>query len=121
MNKKWTRDEIILACELTRENGWKGLSATDERVQALSSLLRNNPVHAMDAGDPTFRNVNGVARKTWDIATRHPGYEGKATHGNKLDKEVLNDFLENQAEMVTMAQEIRAELSTPGGSAASLL
>ena len=29
----WTRDELILACDLVLENGWKGMGASDPRVQ----------------------------------------------------------------------------------------
>lgn len=121
MNNNWSRDEIVLACELTMQNGWKGLNATDERVVNLSSLLRRNPIYADLAEDPKFRNLNGVARKTWDIATRHPAYTGKSTHGNKLDKEVLDEFLNQEEGMCTVAREIRSELQTSAGSPASLL
>lgn len=71
--------------------------------------------------DSTFRNPNGVARKTWDIATRHPAYSGKPTHGNRLDKEVLVDFLDHETDMLAMAQEIRTELEFSDDSPASLL
>lgn len=121
MNKNWSRDEIILACELTIQNGWRGLSATDDRVINLSSLLRRNPLHAGLWEDAKFRNPNGVARKTWDIASRHPDYKGKPTHGNKLDKEVLDEFLSQEGDMRTVAQEIRSELQNLAGSPISLL
>lgn len=103
----WTRDEIILACALTLENGWVGLDATDERVQELSALLNASPLHPLEARGEKFRNPNGVARKTWDIASRHPEYTGTPTNGNKLDREVLHDFLSAPGEMAAVARELR--------------
>ena len=40
-NPDWTRDEIILACELVESNGWHRLDANDVRVKALSELLQS--------------------------------------------------------------------------------
>ena len=44
----WTRDEIILACELVEANGWKQLDASDGRVIALSELLQSPAIHPLD-------------------------------------------------------------------------
>jgi hypothetical protein len=84
-NPDWARDKIILACDLVMANGWKGLDAQDGRVIELSALLQLLPVHTHADRNETFRNPNGVARKTFDIATRHPDYRGKPTKGGALD------------------------------------
>jgi hypothetical protein len=34
------------------------------------------PFHPIEVRSDTFRNANGVARKTVDIATHHPDYTG---------------------------------------------
>ncbi|TFE57118.1 HNH endonuclease [Streptomyces sp. ICN441] len=106
-NPDWVRDEIILACQLVMENGWKGLDAQDTRVVELSGLLQLLPIHAEAERNEKFRNPNGVARKTFDIATRHPEYQGKPTNGGALDVAVLNEFLARPEEMTGVAQIIR--------------
>ena len=108
----WTRDELILACDLVLENGWKGMGANDPRVQALSDLLQRLPIHPMELRGPKFRNPNGVGRKTWDIATHHPDYKGAATNAGATDLEVLNDFLHREVEMRQTAQLIREGMNS---------
>ncbi|WP_371480561.1 HNH endonuclease [Kitasatospora sp. NBC_00315] len=107
-NPDWAWDEIVLACAVTADNHWKGLSATDPRVAELSSLLQILPIHGLSSRNDTFRNANGVARKTFDIATRHPDYQGKPTNGGAMDLAVLQAFLDSPLEMAAAAQLIRA-------------
>ncbi|MGW4044878.1 HNH endonuclease [Streptomyces sp. NPDC004721] len=111
-NPDWARDEIILACHLVMTNGWKGLDAQDSRVTELSDLLQFLPIHADADRNETFRNPNGVARKTFDIATRHPDYRGKPTKGGALDVEVLHEFLARPDQMTEVARLIREGIST---------
>ncbi|MFE3497774.1 HNH endonuclease [Streptomyces sp. NPDC059175] len=106
-NPDWARDEVILACQLVMENGWKGLDAQDGRVVELSGLLQLLPLHAEAERNEKFRNPNGVARKTFDIATRHPEYQGKPTNGGALDVAVLMEFLARPHEMTEVARLIR--------------
>lgn len=106
-NPDWARDEIILACRLVMENDWKGLDAHDSRVVELSVLLQKFPIHAEAERNEKFRNPNGVARKTFDIATRHPEYQGKPTNGSALDVAVLNEFLARPEEMTEVERLIR--------------
>ncbi|MEU5161445.1 HNH endonuclease [Streptomyces sp. NPDC020875] len=106
----WTRDEIILACDLAMANGWKRLEFDDPRVIELSELLRTMPIHPEELRNELFRNPNGVARKTVDITCRHPDYQGKPTNGNALDVEVLHDFLRRPSEMSAVARRIRQGL-----------
>jgi 5-methylcytosine-specific restriction protein A len=108
----WTRDEVILAADIVRDNGWKMAGPTDPRVMALSGLLRATR-------DPlpyaTFRNPNGVGRKTADIATQHPNYTGKPTKGGSLDQPVLLQFLADPFGMKAEAATIRAAMATVPG------
>ncbi|MFD5366467.1 HNH endonuclease [Streptomyces sp. NPDC127103] len=108
----WTRDEIILACDLAMTNGWKRLEFDDPRVIELSALLQGMPIHPEELRNELFRNPNGVARKTVDITSRHPDYPGKPTNGNALDVEVMNDFLTRPADMAEVAKRIRSGLTT---------
>jgi 5-methylcytosine-specific restriction protein A len=114
------RDEIILACELVRQNDWRALDGHDPRVIDLSELLNRNPLHPLDQRDAKFRNPNGVGRKTADIATRHPDYQGRPTKGNRLDRVVLADFLADPLAMSQAAAEIRAAVERGDVDASSV-
>jgi len=116
-NADWTRDEIILACDLVYLNGWRELRAEYPQVIDLSSLLRQYWIHPVDTRTNTFRNPNSVGRKTTDIATQHPDYQGTPTRGSKLDKQILDEFLANPAEMHQQAQALRAAIA--GGDVTS--
>ncbi|GGL98401.1 hypothetical protein GCM10010129_47640 [Streptomyces fumigatiscleroticus] len=111
-NPDWARDEIILACHLVMTNDWKGLDAQDSRVIELSALLQLLPIHADADRTDKFRNLNGVARKTFDIATRHPDYRGKPTNGGALDVEVLHEFLARPDQMTEVARLIRVGITS---------
>ncbi|MDF3288479.1 HNH endonuclease [Streptomyces silvisoli] len=111
-NPDWARDELILACDLVAKNDWRGLDAGNPRVVELSQLLQLMPVHAQADRNETFRNPNGVARKTFDIATRHPDYRGKPTNGGALDRIVLQDFLDRPAEMENSARLLREGIAS---------
>lgn len=110
-NPTWTRDEVVLACDLVARNGWRYLTAEDPQVVELSGLLRRLRVHPVSEQGPDFRNPNGVARKTADIATQHPDYRGKPTHGGRHDASVLEDFLREPETMAALAQAIRDSAS----------
>jgi hypothetical protein len=77
--------EVVLACALVRDNGWRSLTPNDHRVVELSELLQLYTEHPIEERGPDFRNPNGVARKTADIATQHPNYAGKPTNGGRHD------------------------------------
>lgn len=103
----WTYDEIVLAADLSYRHGWIGLDRDHPEIMALSSLLKRARIHPTELRDATFRNPNGVGRKTWDIATQHPHYSGKQTKGNRLDSEVLQAYLEDPDGMAERAAAIR--------------
>ncbi|MFD7645598.1 HNH endonuclease [Kitasatospora sp. NPDC059795] len=109
-NPDWAWDELVLACAITAKNDWKGLTATDSRVVELSGLLQLLPIHPVVSRNETFRNVNGVARKTVDIATHHPSYQGKPTKGGALDLAVLKAFMDSPLEMAAAAELLRVGL-----------
>ncbi|MBX7451915.1 HNH endonuclease [Mycolicibacterium sp. 3033] len=108
----WERDELILACDLIYHNDWKGLDHADERVAELSDLLQRLPIHPMQVRGPKFRNPNGVARKTYDLATRHPDYRGAPTRGGAGDLVVLQEFLNDGPKMTAVAAAIRAGIQS---------
>ncbi|MFJ6349127.1 HNH endonuclease [Streptomyces sp. NPDC092046] len=108
----WVRDELLLACALVVENGWQELRQTDPRVCELSDLLRSLPLHGDAATDPRFRSANSVSRKTTDIATAHPAHTGGSTKGGRPTQEIVADFVENEAEMMAVAEALRAGITS---------
>ena len=103
----WEWEEIVLACDLVAQNGWHQLDASDSRVRELSGLLQRMSMHPLEDRLPSFRNAAGVARKTYNIATVHPDYVGPPSNGNKLDKRVLDEFLDDPEQMQRYAQSLR--------------
>lgn len=107
----WVRDEVILACDLVAENGWKYMDANDARVLELSALLQRLPFHAIELRGDKFRNPNGVALITSGIATHHPEYANAPTHVGALFKVVLREFLDEPDRMHAVADAIRQAIA----------
>jgi 5-methylcytosine-specific restriction protein A len=108
----WTWDEVVLACALVAANGWHELRRGDRRVTELSHVLRLMPLHPPETRGPDFRSENSVSRKTTDIATRHPAYQGQPTRGGRTDLEVIDAFLKLPTEMHAAAELIRSGVTS---------
>lgn len=106
----WTRSEVILACSLLAANNWKWMHPSDPRAVELSELLRLSPEHPTGLRHATFRNPNGVVRKMQDIQSRRPEYKGMPTHGSRIDREVLLEFLDDPTGMERLAERIRTAI-----------
>ncbi|MFI9391958.1 hypothetical protein ACIG53_13870 [Streptomyces bauhiniae] len=96
---KWTRDELILACDVVAKNGWRGLSSSDPRIGELSDLLQLLAAYPSEQRAAEYRNRNGAALKTLTIASFHLDYQDSPINGGQLDREVLHGFLDRPAEM----------------------
>lgn len=107
----WTADEVILVAAEVMANDWKGFEPGSGSAIRLSGLLRSAPFHASEIRGEKFRNPNGVARKSYDIATHHPDYTGTPTNGSKVDREVLARFLADPDLMRDQAAAIEAAIS----------
>jgi 5-methylcytosine-specific restriction enzyme A len=105
---RWLEAELVLACDIVAQNNWKAVRVGDPRTVELSRLLRAAKWHPLEDRGSTFRNLNSVQRKTFDIATSHRSYRGKRTKGGKLDGEILQQFIEQPTEMHTQAAALRA-------------
>lgn len=103
MQINWSREELILACDLVRQNDWWELRPTDSRVAELSRRLQVPFAHPTAGRPASFRNVNSVSRKTADLMTQLPHYEGKSTKGGRLDLVVLEEFLADPVAMAATA------------------
>jgi 5-methylcytosine-specific restriction protein A len=97
----------VLVGDLLAKHGWRSLGANNPDVIALSDFLRAVEIHPRQSRAADFRNPNGVARKTADVATRHPDYAGRPTNGGQHDLPVLLAFLADRDEMTRTANAIR--------------
>jgi 5-methylcytosine-specific restriction protein A len=106
-NPNWAWDEIVLVCDLVAQNGWRRLTTGDPRVAELSGLLRELPLHPVNVRRADFRNLDGVALKSVNIATAHPGYRGPPTNCSATDREVVAEFIARPHEMRAQAHALR--------------
>lgn len=112
-NPAWARDEVVLACDLVVENGWRELRTQDPKVQQLSELLRSITIHPVTERLENFRSPDAVSRKTTDLATAHPDYPGVRTRGGRVDREVIQEFMADPARMAAVAASMRGAARTP--------
>ncbi|WP_328633328.1 HNH endonuclease [Streptomyces sp. NBC_00356] len=109
----WTREELLLACALVADNGWRELRSGDPRTVELSRLLRSLPLHEGAAtADPSFRSPNSVKLKTSNIMTVYRDYQGAAMKGGKGTREIVETFTERPAAMLAAAHALRARIAT---------
>jgi 5-methylcytosine-specific restriction enzyme A len=107
----WAWEEIVLACDLVVQNGWKQLAEDDPKVAELSGLLQKMDIHPPEVRGDKFRNLNGVVRKTADIATARPGYLGSTTNGGRRTKDVVAEFEAKPDVMHAAAETLRASFA----------
>ncbi|MER7511494.1 HNH endonuclease [Streptomyces lavendulae] len=111
----WTWDELLLACALVVQNGWRELRVGDPAVTELSDLLRSLPLPGragLAAILPEYRSAGSVSRKTTDLASNHPDYAGKPTKGGSLDKLIIKAFLHREAAMLQAARAIETGIGS---------
>ncbi|CNE33715.1 HNH endonuclease [Mycobacterium tuberculosis] len=102
----WVWDELVLACALVHRNNWREVKHYDKRAIALSNLLQKLPFHPPETRPSDFRNPNSVQRKTANIVTAHPDYQGATTKGGKRTREIVKAFLANPVKMLAAADRI---------------
>jgi 5-methylcytosine-specific restriction protein A len=108
-NPKWTRDETILALDLYFDCRDHIPSASDERVQALSKLLRAFPYHSRAARKDSFRNPDGVAFKLQNLRQVDTG-RGLG-NVSKMDRAVWNELGKDRKRTNELANLIRSGIA----------
>ncbi len=103
----WTTDELILAFDLVRRHGERGVRSHHPDAIELSRVLRSLPVHPVHRREANFRSPESVQRKTFDIETGHPKYRGKRTKGSRLENLVRSWFDVDAAAMAATADALR--------------
>src|SRR4051812_38214481 len=89
-NPPWSREETILALELYIDSAGTIPAKSDNRVTALSQLLRNLPFHDETARRPTFRNPDGVVLKLKNLRQVATG-RGLA-NVSEMDRTIWNEL-----------------------------
>jgi len=108
-NPAWTRDELILALDLYFRIDPVRASEHDPDVQALSSVLRELPVHSVRPGSEDFRSPNSVHMKLSNFLRLDPGYAGAGlSRGGRLEEEIWNEFADNHELLAATAAAIVA-------------
>lgn len=117
-NPDWTWDEIVLACAMVEDNGWRTVAQENPRARTLSDMLQSTAIHPLERRRPDFRNPAGVERKTADLVSCLPGHN--RTNGNGLDVEVVKAFRDRPDEMHASARAIEEALRAWGDATHSL-
>ena len=111
-NPKWTRDETILALDLFFDCEGRIPSSSDERVQALSDLLRAFPHHSHAARKESFRNADGVAFKLQNLRQIATGKGLGNT--SKMDHQVWAELGSSRGRTKELANLIRSGIEIVG-------
>lgn len=117
-NPDWEWDETVLACDLVAQNGWQPLAPEDQRIIELSHLLRRMSLHPPEARLPSFRNEDGISRKTHNLASSSPDWGKWRSNGSQRDREVVEQFRAVPDVMHRIAQDLRRDAmnDTPDAS-----
>jgi 5-methylcytosine-specific restriction enzyme A len=115
-NPDWEWDETVLACDLVAQNNWQPLAPDDQRVVELSRLLQRMSLHSPEARLESFRNEDGVSRKTHNLASSSPTWTKWRSNGSQRDRDVVAEFQETPDVMHRIAQDLRQDVlnDTPG-------
>lgn len=111
-NPDWTEDEIILALDLYFELRGEIPREGDERVQALSDLLRRYPCHSSASRDASFRNPAGVVFKLQNLRQVATG-RGLA-NVSRRDHDVWAKLGNDPERTRCMASDIRVAIDSVG-------
>lgn len=108
-NPHWTRDETILALNLYFECEGRVPSPSDQRVKALSALLRAFPHHAQAARKESFRNPDGVGFKLQNL--RQVATGRGLGNVSKMDRAIWEELGNRREEVRRLAALIRDGIS----------
>ncbi len=114
----WVREEAILLLDLYMQSGRQQLPPTDERVIALSELLRRLPFHPQEKRDSSFRNPTGIHMKMGNLLALDPLYDGVGLDSaSAMDRQVWEEFADRPEALHGAAQVIRGRVKLDEDSA----
>ena len=112
-NKRWSRDEIILALDLYFSLPFSKFTAQTSQIGELSEILRRMSLNAGEKISGNFRSPDGVAMKLLNFYAIENKGKGLKNSSN-ADKEIWKEFSKRRTELSIAAQEIRVQISDGG-------
>ena len=104
-NPKWTRDEIILALNTYFKVNVNSLSAREEPIVQLSSLLQKLSVYGSNDRTDTYRNPSSVHMKLMNFYGIE--FPGKGLqNASRLDRQIYEEFAHNRPQLENIANKI---------------
>ena len=109
-NPKWSREETLLALRLYIECPERLPTKDDQRVQALSDLLRRNPGRRNQLANPSFRNPASVVFKLHNLraAATGEGFE----NNSRLDRELWEELGHRPRRAIELAQAVETAIGS---------
>ncbi|HEY1013855.1 MAG TPA: HNH endonuclease [Herpetosiphonaceae bacterium] len=108
-NPHWTRDELILALDLYFVANPSHTSERDPAIVALSSLLRELPIHDQETVAENFRSPDSVYMKLCNFRRLDPhSTAGGLAAGAQGDRLVWDEFAHDRPRLTQVAAAIRA-------------
>lgn len=95
-NPAWTEEELTLALFVLRRIGDEPLSSGDPRVQWLSELLSELPIHPLETRGTPFRDPDGVRRR---LTYLQQFERGEAIPGHEAYRSVLERYADAAAHL----------------------
>lgn len=105
-NPDWVWDELILCCDLLARNNWVPLDTSRKEVAELSQFMKSLPLHPTG---PVERTVNSIRFKMSNLKSHHPEFNQKPTNSSRLDRRIVERFIEAPDEMREEAAAIRVQ------------
>lgn len=88
-NPDWTKEELTLALFVLRQIGDESLSQGDSRIQGLSELLNELPIHPEGTRGSPFRDPDGVRRR---LSYLRQIERGESTPGHTAYRDVVERY-----------------------------
>lgn len=105
--RKWEREEVVvLVAEYFRTKQYS-TEIIDENYRRISSILRIREM--MITGEPVsdiFRDYSGIRMQSGRIRCLDPDTDYNGMTGTKLQKEIVNEYLENPEKVMLEADSI---------------
>jgi 5-methylcytosine-specific restriction enzyme A len=109
-NRRWSEDEVVLACDLVARNRWRGLQPSRPEVAELSDLLQRCSPRPTELRGPGFREPVEISRKTAALARCLPPRSDVSSIARRLERQVVDQFLTDPEGMTERATAIRAAM-----------
>lgn len=107
LQRKWVREEVvILVTEYFRTKNLSNDEINKTHQQVSDFLRRREEILTGTAVSDVFRNYAGIHMQSGRIKCLDPDTQYSGMQGTKLQKEVVQEYLENPRKMIEEAEQI---------------